>query len=172
MNKKRIRTRRIVLIAILTALSTAGRFIPVIKPVCAITIITGMYLGPLSGFLVGAMSALLSNFYFGQGPWTVFQMGAWGLIGLVSGLISKPLKESRIILLLFGALSGIVFSLIMDVWTVIWYMRSFDISYYLTAITAAIPYTLSYVISNMIFLYMLAKPIGEKIERIKIKYGV
>ncbi len=131
-----------------------------------------MYLGPLSGFLVGAMSALLSNFYFGQGPWTVFQMGSWGLIGLVSGLISRPLRESRIILLLFGALSGIVFSLIMDVWTVIWYMRSFDISYYLTAITAAIPYTLSYVISNMIFLYMLAKPIGEKIERIKIKYGV
>ena len=66
---KEMTSRRMVLVAIMTALSIAGRFIPMFKPVTAISIITGAYLGGGSGFLVGALSALLSNFYFGQGPW-------------------------------------------------------------------------------------------------------
>ncbi len=87
--KKKTGTRRLIIVAVMTALSVVGRFIPVFKPVTALTVITAVYIGGEAGFLVGTMSALISNFWFGQGPWTPFQMFAWGMIGLVGGLLSK-----------------------------------------------------------------------------------
>ena len=165
-------TRRMVLVAVMTAISVLGRFIPFFKPITALTVITAMYLGGEAGFLVGAFSALLSNFYFGQGPWTAFQMLAWGLIGYVAGLIAESLKRNRALLLTYGVLSGIAFSLIMDVWTVLWYSAGFDMELYLASIIAAIPHTILYAVSNFIFLFFLAKPFGDKLERIKVKYGV
>lgn len=170
--KKQTGTRRQVLVSIMIALSIAGRFIPFFKPVTAITILTAIYLGGEAGFLVGSFSALLSNFYFGQGPWTAFQMLAWGLIGLFAGFLAKPLEKSKTALLVYGVLSGIAFSFIMDIWTVLWYNGSFNISLYLAALTTAIPHTVLYAVSNFIFLLLLSKPFGEKLNRIKIKYGV
>ena len=170
--KKRVGTRRLILTAIITALSVAGRFIPVIKPVSALTILTGMYLGGEAGFLNGALSVVISNFYFGQGPWTPFQMFATGLIGLCAGLLNAPLKRSRVLLTLFGALGGLAYSMIMDVWTVLWYNGAFSFRLYLAAQLTAVPYTLSYAISNVIFLNLFCKPFGEKLTRIRIKYGV
>ena len=170
--RKMTGTRRMVLVAVMTAISVLGRFIPFFKPITALTVITAMYLGGEAGFLVGSLSALLSNFYFGQGPWTAFQMLAWGLIGYVAGLIAERLKRNRALLLTYGVLSGVAFSLIMDVWTVLWYSAGFDVELYLASITAAIPHTILYAVSNFVFLYFLAKPFGDKLERMKIKYGV
>ena len=170
--KKITGTRRMVLVAVMTAISVLGRFIPFFKPITAITVITAMYLGGEAGFLVGSLSALISNLYFGQGPWTAFQMLAWGLIGFIAGLMAEPLKKNRILLLAYGVLSGVAFSFIMDVWTVLWYSAGFDIELYLLSLKAAIPHTILYAVSNFIFLFVLAKPFGEKLERIKLKYGV
>lgn len=170
--KKSTGTRRLVIAAVMTAMCFAGRFIPFLKPVAALTIITALYLGGETGFLVGALSAVLSNFYFGQGPWTAFQMLAWGIIGFFAGIFSEKLLKSRILLLLYGALTGIAYSFIMDIWTVLWYNQGFDIKLYLAALVSAVPYTVSYAVSNVLFLFLLAKPFGEKLGRIKIKYGV
>ncbi len=170
--KKEIGTRRTVIVSIMTALSVAGRFIPFFKPVTALTVITAIYLGGEAGFAVGAFSALISNFYFRQGPWTPFQMLSWGLIGLAAGALAKPLKKSKLFLLIFGVLSGIAFSLIMDVWTVLWYNDGFDTALYLSAIITALPHTALYTVSNFLFLLCLSKPFGDKLQRIKIKYGV
>jgi energy-coupling factor transport system substrate-specific component len=131
-----------------------------------------MYLGGESGFLVGSLAAVLSNFYFGQGPWTPFQMLAWGLIGLCAGLLGAPLKKSRPLLLFFGLLAGIAYSLVMDVWTVLWYDGGFRWQLYLSAMAAALPHTLVYAAGNLLFLWLLAKPVGKKLERIRIKYGL
>ena len=170
--RKKIGARRLVLVAVMTGLSVAGRFIPLFKPVTALCILTGIYLGAESGFLVGALSALLSNFSFGQGPWTAFQMLAWGMIGLVAGYLAGPLKKHRWLLLVFGLLSGVLYSLLMDVWTVLWMDDGFHGGLYLGAMAAALPHTVLYALSNVAFLWLLAKPIGEKLERIRIKYGV
>ena len=170
--KKSVGTRRLVITAVMTALCFIGRFIPFLKPITALTIITALYLGGESGFLVGAMTAILSNIYFGHGPWTAFQMLAWGLIGLIAGFLSEPLKRNKLLLLIYGAAAGIAYSFIMDIWTVLWYNNGFDFKLYLSALVTAIPYTLSYMISNVLFLAVLAKPFGEKLGRIKIKYGV
>jgi len=122
--KRQTGTRRLIIVAVMVALSVVGRFIPLFKPITALTIITAMYLGGEAGFLVGSLSAVISNFYFGQGPWTPFQMFAWGLIGLIAGFLADPLKKSRILLLVYGLLSGVIFSFVMDIWTVLWYNES------------------------------------------------
>ena len=123
-------SRRIVIIAVMTALSVAGRFvfapIPFFKPVTAIVIITAIYLGSEAGFITGAFSAVVSNFYFGQGPWTPFQMLAWGLIGFIAGLLAERLVKSKVLLVIYGALSGVAFSFIMDVWTTLWADGTFN----------------------------------------------
>ena len=170
--QRKIGTRRMVLVVVLTVMSVVGRFLPLIKPVTAITVIAGIYLGGEAGFLVGAISAVISNFFWGQGPWTPFQMFAWGLIGLIAGLAAKPLKKSRAVLLIYGALAGMLFSFIMDIWTVLWYNNGFDVKLYLAAISTAVPMTIVYAASNVIFLFFLADPIGRKLDRIKTVYGI
>lgn len=170
--RKATGARRLVIVSVMTALCIVGRFIPFFKPITALTVFTAIYLGAESGFLTGALAAVLSNFYFGQGPWTPFQMLAWGLIGLVAGYLAEPLKRSRTLLLIYGVLSGAAYSLVMDVWSVMWYGGGFHWNLYLTSVIAALPHTLLYSVSNFVFLWFLAKPFGEKLQRVKIKYGV
>ncbi|MBQ9408802.1 MAG: ECF transporter S component [Clostridia bacterium] len=171
-DRKKTGTRRLVIVSVLTALAIVGRFIPIFKPVTALTVLTGMYLGTESGFLAGSLTAVLSNFYFGQGPWTPFQMLSWGMIGFFAGLMSELLKRNRPFLFLYGIFAGVLYSFVMDVWTVVWYNGDFVWSLYLAALVSAIPYTVSYVVSNIAFLWVFAKPFGEKLERMHLKYGV
>ena len=161
-----------VIVSVMTALCIVGRFIPLFKPITALTIITGMYLGGEAGFLVGSLSAALSNFYFGQGPWTPFQMLAWGFIGLMAGWMAAPLKKYRPLLLAYGVAAGMAYSLIMDVWNVLWFAGELNFSLYAASVAAALPHTVLYAVSNFVFLFFLARPFGEKMERVKIKFGV
>ncbi len=170
--RKKTGGRRMVIVSVMAALCIVGRFIPFFKPITALTVITAMYLGGEAGFLTGALAAALSNFYFGQGPWTPFQMLAWGFIGLVAGWLAGPLKKHRWLLLMYGVAAGIAFSLMMDVWNVLWVGEGFSWTLYLAAVTAAMPHTLLYAVSNFLFLYFLASPFGQKMEWVKVKYGV
>ncbi|MBQ9826931.1 MAG: ECF transporter S component [Firmicutes bacterium] len=175
-DKKIVGTRRMVIIAVMTALSVIGRavfsMIPAFKPITSIVIITAIWIGPESGFLVGSLTAVISNFQFGQGPWTPFQMFAWGMIGLIAGYLGDPLRRSRVALAVYGAFAGIAYSMIMDIWTVLWYGEGFNWSLYLAALATALPYTIGYAVSNVVFLLVLGRPFGEKLQRVKIKYGV
>ena len=169
-------TKQMIIIAVMVAIAAAGRIlfapIPGFKPVTAVIIITAMYFGGQSGFMTGALAAVVSNFYFGQGPWTPFQMFVWGLIGLFAGLISEPLKRHKIILILYGVFSGVIFSIIMDIWTVLWWDGSFNWARYWAAVISASGLIAVYAVSNVVFLLALGKPIGKKLERIKSKYGL
>ncbi|MBQ1256718.1 MAG: ECF transporter S component [Clostridia bacterium] len=170
--KKKTGSRRLVLVSAMTALCIVGRFIPFFKPITALTVITAVYLGGECGFFVGALAACLSNFYFGQGPWTPFQMLAWGFIGLFAGYLARYLKKNRAFMCIYGVISGAVYSLIMDVWSVMWYSGGLNAELYLAAMITAVPHTLLYAVSNFVFLWFLAKPFGDKLERMRIKYGV
>lgn len=170
--RRNIGSRRMVITAIMTALAVFGRFIPLFKPITAIIVITAVYLGAQAGFLTGAMSVLLSNIWFGQGPWTPFQMLGFGLIGLFAGYLSRWLVRSKALLVIYGVFAGIAYSFIMDIWTVLWYSGGFDTGLYAAAIISALPFTTLYAVSNAVFLLILSKPIGNKLNRIKIKYGV
>ena len=174
--EKNSSTRRLVMLAVMTALSVAGRFIfapiPFFKPVTAMVVIAGMYFGCEFGFLTGALSAVISNFYFGQGAWTPFQMFSWGIIGFIAGLLSNPLIKSKIVLIIYGVFAGIAYSLMMDVWTVLWMDGAFNPERFIAAIATALPVTAQYIISNIIFLIILEPLFRKKIERLKVKFGL
>lgn len=169
-------TKRMILIACMTALSVLGRIafapIPAFKPVTAMVVITAMYFGGEAGFLVGSLSAVISNFYFGQGPWTPFQMFSWGILGLFAGMIAEPLKKKKLVLILYGIVSGILYSFLMDIWTVLWEDGFFNFSRYLAALASAVPFTAVYAVSNVVFLLLFAGPIGKILDRIKTKYAL
>ena len=170
--RRNIGSRRMVITAIMTALAVFGRFIPLFKPITAICVMTAIYLGAEAGFLCGSLSVLISNIWFGQGPWTPFQMLGFGLIGLIAGYLTRVLMRSNVLLLLYGVVAGIAYSFIMDIWTVLWYAGGFDWGLYAAALLSALPITSLYAVSNVVFLLILRKPVGNKLNRVKIKYGV
>ena len=89
----------IALVATLAGVAAAGRLlfapVPGVQPVTVIVVVAGVALGPRRGFAVGALAALASNFFLGQGVWTPWQMLAWGLCGVVGG-VAAPLLRGRV----------------------------------------------------------------------------
>lgn len=175
--RKKIDAKELVALTVMIVMSVVGRLIfvvtPFFKPVTAITIITAIAFGPQAGFITGSMSALISNLYFGQGPWTPFQMFAWGIIGFISGVIFyKKKKPNLIVSMIVGILGGALFSFIMDIYTTFSMDEVFSIKRYLLYLTTALPVTIVYIVSNVVFLYFLTYPILNKLERLKTKYGI
>lgn len=168
--------RELIIIAVMTGISVVGRLIfapiPGFKPVTAIVIITAIAFKGQAGFITGAMSALISNMFFGQGPWTPFQMFVWGFIGLIAGLLSKPLEKNVLLLILIGILGGVMFSLMMDIFTMLSIDNAFSLSRYLSLLLPSLPFMAIYAVSNVIFLLVLTKPLLKKLERLKTKYDV
>ena len=174
---KKPKTREIMVIVVMVSITVTSRIIfapiPGFKPVTALTAITGMAFGPEAGFLTGSIAALVSNMFFGQGPWTPFQMIAWGILGFIAGVLAKlNLIKNKVVLVIYSIFSGILYSFIMDIWNVLSIDGLFSLEKYKIAILAAIPFTIVYIISNIFFLALLSKPIGKKLERIKIKHGL
>ena len=174
--RKESKAGELIVLAALVAISALGRFafawLPSFKPVAAIVVVVGIVLGKEAGFVVGALSAVVSNFFFGQGPWTPFQMFSWGFIGLLSGLLSPILKKNRFFPAIFGVAAGVLYSLLMDVWTVVWADGTFNMSRYFLAVSTSVPVMIEYMISNALFLLILSKPLGDVLERIRKKYGL
>ena len=115
-------SKTLALVATLAAAAAAGRVlfaaIPGVQPVTVVTVAAGAALGARAGFGVGALAALVSNFFLGQGPWTPWQMLAWGGCGVV-GALAAPLVRRRIAFAALCFLLGFAFSGLMDVWE--WY---------------------------------------------------
>ena len=171
--------RELVIIAVLCALGVAGRaaffMLPQFKPVLALTIISGVAFGGETGFLVGAMTMLASNFLFSQGPWTPFQMFAAGIIGFLAGVLFRKgwLRRSRAALCVYGALAAIlIYGGLMNPTSALIYGRELNwqvlVSYYLTGF----PVDCVHAAATVFFLWVLAEPMLEKLDRIKTKYGL
>ena len=171
--------RELVLIAVLVALNVAGRaaffMLPEFKPVVAMTILAGVAFGGETGFLVGAMTMLVSNMLFSQGPWTPWQMFAMGIIGWLAGVLYRKgvLRRSRLSLCIFGVIcSTIVFGGIMNPASALMWSNTINwkiiMSYYITGI----PVDLVRAVATFVFLWLGAEPMLEKLDRIKVKYGL
>ena len=181
--------RQIMPTATLGALAAAGRIlfasIPDFKPVSAICIIAGTVFGKHSGFMVGALAALCSNFFFGQGPWTPWQMHAWGLVGYVAGVLANngvfALSErlgahgpslGTVVLLCYGFLSGLGYGFILNSWYIVAFLVPVTWQGALAAYLAGLPLDLIHSIATVIFLSALYLPWKRKLERIKRKYAL
>ncbi len=171
--------RELVVIAVLCAVAVAGRaalfMLPQCKPVMALTILAGVAFGGEAGFLVGAMTMLLSNLLFAQGPWTPYQMFAMGIIGFLAGLLFRRglLRRSRVSLAVFGALSAIVvYGGIMNPVSALLWSQALNGAVLLTYYLSGFPMDLIQAIATFLFLWFAAEPMLEKLERIKVKYGL
>lgn len=175
--KKKPQTREHVVLAVMTALTVISRMIfapvPGFKPVAAMVTICGMAFGRESGFLCGSLAAFVSNFFFGQGPWTPFQMIAWGSIGWFSGILNQKgrMEKKKIWMAVFGILSGVWFSLIMNLWVVIGAGEGLQWIRYGMVFITSIPVTAEYCVSNVFFLWILAPGFMKRLNRVKYKYG-
>lgn len=169
--------RQIMPTVVLAALAAAGRLlfapIPDFKPVSAICILAGAVFGRRSGFLVGALAALVSNFFLGQGPWTPWQMYAWGLVGYLAGVLAdRGWLDRAPVLFTYGFTSALLFGLLMNAWHVIGFVQPFSWSAAVLAFAAALPFDAVHGIATVIFLAALYAPWRKKLERIKKKYAL
>lgn len=164
-------------VVVMTAVASVGRvlfsFAPQIQPVTAIVMIMGSFCGKQTGFLTGALCALLSNLFLGQGPWTPFQMLAWGLIGAVAAVAAKlPLFRKLWAVCLLGFLSAFFYGAVTDLWTVLAVGESLSPALFAAVYGAAVPFSFLHGIGNVIFLALLYKPLGKRLIRIQEKFGV
>ena len=169
--------RQLMPTAVLAALAAAGRVLfaplPDVKPVSAIAIVAGAALGRRSGFVVGALAALLSNLFFGQGPWTPWQMYAWGLVGYVAGVLGEKSLLSRApVLYGWGLLSGIVYGLVLNGYHVLGYVQPLTWPAVLAACAASLPLDVTHGLATVAFLAAIWLPWGRAIRRVVAKYDL
>ena len=179
---RRPHTRDIVTLAVMCALAVAGRaaffMVPNFSPTMAIVIISGVAFGCEGGFVVGAMSMFVSNFMMGQGPWTPWQMFAMGLVGFLAGLFFarsgvRTRNMTKIGLCIFGALICIiVYGGIMNPASVVIWQPAVNLGMIIASYVTGFPFDVVHGTATVIFLWLLARPFLEKLDRVRIKYGV
>ncbi|MGN0624575.1 MAG: ECF transporter S component, partial [Oscillospiraceae bacterium] len=171
--------RELVIISVLCALAVAGRaafyMLPQFKPVMAIVIISGAAFGGETGFLVGALTMLVSNMFFGQGPWTPWQMFAMGITGFLAGVLFQKglLGRNKSAMAVFGLFAAVViYGGIMNPASAVMAHLPLNKGILLTYYAAGLPMDIVHGVSTMLFLFVGAKPMLEKLDRVKIKYGL
>ena len=176
---KKPKPRELVVIAVLCAIGVAGRaaffMLPQFKPVMALTIIAGVAMGAETGFLVGAMTMLVSNILFSQGPWTPWQMFAMGIVGFLAGLLFRKgrLPANRLTLCIFGGLAALVIygGIMNPAAALVWGNQSLNRNILIAYYISGFPMDCIHGFATIVFLLLAAKPMIEKLERIEKKYG-
>lgn len=170
--------KEIMTVAVMGAITALVRalfyMIPAVKPTAALTIISGIGLGSTCGFLVGAMSMLVSDIFFGQGPWAPWQMFTMGLLGFLAGIIFKQDfhvdGRRRWRISLYGLLSVFfIYGGIMNPASEWMFQEYVNFDMILAAYIRGIPIDLIHAVSTFVFLWFGAAPMLEKLERVKRK---
>lgn len=176
--QKKVTARDITLTATLIALAVVSRaafyLVPQVKPIAAVVIVSAVCLGAHKGYIVGAFSAFVSNFIFGQGMWTPFQMVALGTVGLLAGLIFRWLKVNRYTLSIVGfVLATVIYGAIVDMSTVLSaYGNNVTLKGALSIYASGAVFSLVFGGATAVFIFLFGMPFITKIERISKKYGL
>ena len=176
--RERPQARVLSLVAALAALAVVGRLafaaVPNVKPVTDIVLFAGMALGAAPGFAVGAVTALVSNVFLSQGPWTPWQMAAWGGVGVAGALLSRAIggrELGRVPLALVCALMGLAFGAVMDVyqWTL---AARQDLPSYLAVSGSSLPYNIAHALGNVVFCLLIGPPFVRALRRYRRRFEV
>lgn len=177
--KKKLKTTEIVCVAVMTALCAASRaafaFLPQIKPMCALVIITAIAFGGNVGFVTGALCVFVSNFAFGQGMFTPFQMLGMGLTGFFCALIycGRPERASPVsVSLTGGIITFFVYGLIVDTCSVFMLSGEYTAKSILAVYLSGVPFNLVHAAATAVVLLLLFKPMNDKLSRLHTKYGI
>lgn len=202
---RRPEAREIVTLAVMCAIAVASRaafiMLPSFKPMVGIIMITGMAFGPAAGFLTGAMSGFISNFIFGQGPWTPWQMFAFGVAGFITGLLAnkgvlKPVVKTpefmekasergsgaaRVLASVYGRLPLALYGFfvimlitgpLLDTCTLFTMTTEVTKASAAAVYLAGIPFNAVHGVATLLTLFFLSRPMLDKLDRIKVKYGM
>ncbi len=166
-------SKEISLVAMLGALSAAGRVVlgplPSVQPSTFITGCTGYVFGPAAGFMVGALTALVSNLFLGMGPWAPFQMLGWGLFGLGSSVFGK-LRAPVWSLAIIGFLWGYVFGFITNLWYIIGFGFPLTPASVLSAQLVSFPYDTAHAICNAAIFLIFGKRVLNILKRFRQRF--
>jgi len=171
-------SRMVALVATLAALAAIGRVafaaLPNVKPTTDIILIAGFALGGAPGFVVGAVAALASNLVFGQGPWTPWQMVAWGVCGLLGAGLGRVTgrRPQRLPLALACGGAGLVFGAIMDASVWLTYGGSPAPGQYLAISAASLPFNLAHAVGNVVFCLAFGPALARALLRFRARMEV
>lgn len=175
--KRKPKARELVPIAVMAAVAAAGRLafaaLPQFKPIVAVVIVTALAFGPEAGFLTGAVAMLASNLFFGQGPWTPWQMFCCGMIGFLAGLLRRSgWLRHRWSVCVFGFFSGYLYGMIIDFWTVSAFTSRLTWQALLATYASGFLFDTILGAATAFFLFILEKSLCKKLERIRVKFGL
>lgn len=170
-------TREIAIIAVLGAIAALGRVslaaLPNIQPVTFLVLVSGYVFGARTGFMVGSTAALASNFFLGQGPWTPWQMFAWGLAGSSAAYFGAAFPHARKwAMLVFQFIWGYLFGCIMNIWTWTAFISPLSWQSFLATYAASIWFDTFHAVGNVLFYLFLGSGVIKVLQRAKRKLEV
>jgi hypothetical protein len=163
------------LVAALAALAIAGRIafaaFPNVKPTTDIVIFSGYALGPAPGFAVGALSGLVSNFWFGQGPWTPWQMAAWGLCGVLGALLALGVRNAgRFTLAAVCGFAGIAYGALLNFSLMATYGGQLSLQRFLILEGRAVPFDTAHAVGNIVFALLAGPAMVRMLARFRRRF--
>jgi len=174
---RRPQTRETVVIVILCAFAILSRLVPIphFKPAFAVIMLSGMAFGPEVGFMVGAVSAFLGNFFAGQGAYTPWQMLAYGAGGMLAGFIyqKRLLPRKPVVMAVFGFIMCVVWiGPLLDLSTIILMLDEISWASASSVFRSGLPVNLMQGLCTFIVMLLFGKPVLEKLDRVKLRYGM
>lgn len=170
--------RELVVIAVMCAIAIAGRVaipIPNFKATFALIMLAGIAFGPEAGFMVGAITAFASNFFYGQGAYTPWQMFSYGAGGMLAGFCFAKgrLPQKPLVMAVFGFLATILWvGPLLDCSHIFLMVSVINWDSMIAAFVSGFPVNLSQAICTVLVMLLFARPLLDKLDRIKVKYGM
>ena len=177
LEKSKPKAREITVLAVMCAAAVAGRAafyaFPHMKPVAAVIIVTGLCLGADCGFIAGAVTAFVSNMFFGQGPWTPWQMLAYGAVGYFAGTAARYIGKNKLFVCAYGAAAVFVmYGGIMNAASVLMVQNAPTLGMFIASEAVGVPFDAVHAASTAAFLWIIVRPVAEKLQKIKLKHGL
>jgi Squalene-hopene cyclase C-terminal domain/Prenyltransferase and squalene oxidase repeat len=168
----------IALVAALAALAVAGRLVlapvPNVVATTDIVLISGYSLGGAPGFAVGALAALVSNFWLGQGPWTPWQMAGWGLVGIGGAALAAASgrRLGRLSLAAACGVAGLAYGALLDLSVMVTYGGEQSLDRYLALSARGIPFNLAHAAGNVAFALIAGPALVRMLLRFRSRIEV
>jgi len=175
---RRPQARELVVIAVMCAIAIAARVaipIPNFKAVFAIIMLSGIAFGPEAGFMVGAISAFASNFFYGQGAYTPWQMMAYGAGGMLAGFCFAKgrLPRKPWVMAIFGFFAVVLWvGPLLDTSSVFLMLSDINWNSLLLTYGAGLSVNISQAACTVLIMLLFGRPLLDKLDRIKVKYGM
>lgn len=175
---RRPQARELVVIAVMCAIAIAARVaipIPNFKAIFAVIMLSGIAFGPEAGFMVGAISAFASNFFYGQGPYTPWQMMAYGAGGMLAGFCFAKgrLPRKPWVMAIFGFFAVVLWvGPLLDTSSVFLMLSDINWNSLLLTYGAGLSVNISQAACTVLIMLLFGRPLLDKLDRIKLKYGM